>query len=149
MRARLLPATGTVGAISAEELLLDTEGPGTVVIPLSSDTVFQRAQPGMGGQAPDGETPPDMPDGTATDGAAPPDAPDGSVSASTAQETLSHEDISTGDTAAAEVGEDSIAASAILSSGGPGGAMGGSLPHRTAMTPPMSIRKTHMCPIAS
>lgn len=87
--------TGTVSAISAEELLLDTQESGTIAIPLSSDTVFQRGQPGMGGQAPDGagsdekappeapgeantdrQAPPDMPDGTAPDGETFPDVPD-------------------------------------------------------------------------
>lgn len=41
--------TGTVSAMSAKQLMLDTEESGTVTIPLSGDTVFQRAQPGMGG----------------------------------------------------------------------------------------------------
>lgn len=142
--------TGTVSAISAEELSLDTEESGTIAIPLSSDTVFQREQPGMGGQAPggamtdletppeapdgaatDGETPPNMLDGGAADGETPPDMPseetppDGSVPGSMAQETLSYEDVSVGDTATVEVGGDGIAASVTLSGGGPGGGMGG------------------------
>lgn len=76
--------TGMVSAISAEELSLDTEASGTIAIPLSDDTVFQREQPGMGGQAPggamtDGEMPPEAPDGTATDGETPSDMPDGAA----------------------------------------------------------------------
>lgn len=59
---------GTVSAVSAEELSLDTEASGTVTIPLSENTVFQRAQPDRSGQAPgggaaDGETPPEKPEG--------------------------------------------------------------------------------------
>lgn len=73
--------TGTVSAVSAEELSLDTEASGNVTIPLAEDTVFQRAQPEMGGGAPggaaDGETPPEKPDGESTDGEAPPAEPEG------------------------------------------------------------------------
>ena len=79
--------TGTVSAISADELSLDTEDAGAVTIPLSDDTVFERARGGMGGQMPggapaDGENPPDMPDGAA-DGETPPDAPDGATGGET------------------------------------------------------------------
>lgn len=73
--------TGTVSAVSAKELMLDTEASGTVTIPLAEDTVFERAQPEMGGGAPggaaDGETPPEKPDGESTDGETPPEKPDG------------------------------------------------------------------------
>lgn len=74
--------TGTVSAVSAEELALDTETSGTLTIPLSGDTVFERAQPEIGGGAPgggaaDGETPPEKPDGESTDGETPPAEPDG------------------------------------------------------------------------
>lgn len=83
--------TGTVSAMSAKQLMLDTEESGTVTIPLSGDTVFQRDQPGMGGGADDGQTPPEKPDGEAADGQAslagsgagaadgqtPPEKPDG------------------------------------------------------------------------
>ncbi len=74
--------TGTVSAVSAKELSLDTEASGTVTIPLSEDTVFERAQPEMGGQAPgggaaDGETPPEKPEGESSDGETPPAEPDG------------------------------------------------------------------------
>lgn len=69
--------TGTVSAVSAEELALDTEASGTVTIPLSEDTVFQRDQPGMGGGAPGGETPPEKPDGESTDSETPPEKPEG------------------------------------------------------------------------
>lgn len=41
------------------------------------------------------------------------------------QEALSYEDVSVGDTATVEVGEDGIATSVTLSGGGPGGGMGG------------------------
>lgn len=71
--------TGTVSAVSAKELMLDTEESGTVTIPLSADTVFQRDQPGMGGGTPGGETPPEKPDGAATDGETPPEQPDGAA----------------------------------------------------------------------
>ena len=79
--------TGTVSAISADELSLDTEDAGAVTIPLSDDTVFERARGGMGGQMPggapaDGENPPDMPDGAA-EGETPPDAPDGATGGET------------------------------------------------------------------
>lgn len=69
--------TGTVSAVSAEELSLDTEASGTVTIPLSEDTVFERAQPEMGGGAPGGETPPEKPDGESSDGETPPAEPSG------------------------------------------------------------------------
>lgn len=77
--------TGTVNAISADEISLTTEDSGTVIIPLSPDTVFQQRQPGMGGQAPggsapDGEAPPDAPDGAMSNGETPPAAPDGAAS---------------------------------------------------------------------
>lgn len=72
--------TGTVSAVSAKELSLDTEASGTVTIPLSEDTVFERAQPEMGGQAPggaaDGETPPEKPEGESSDGETAPAEPD-------------------------------------------------------------------------
>lgn len=76
--------TGTVNAISADEISLTTEDSGTVIIPLSPDTVFQQRQPGMGGQAPggsapDGEAPPDAPDGAMSNGETPPAAPDGAA----------------------------------------------------------------------
>ena len=79
--------TGTVSAISADELSLDTEDAGAVTIPLSDDTVFERARGGVGGQMPggapaDGENPPDMPDGAA-EGETPPDAPDGATGGET------------------------------------------------------------------
>ena len=142
--------TGTVSAISADELSLDTEDAGAVTIPLSDDTVFERARGGMGGQmlggAPaDGENPPDMPDGAA-EGETPPDAPDGATGGETppdapnggempadlpdgaapdsmAQEALTYEDVAVGDAVTVVVGEDGIADSVTLSSG-PGG-MGG------------------------
>lgn len=137
--------TGTVSAISADELSLDTEDAGAVTIPLSDDTVFERARGGMGGQmlggAPaDGENPPDMPDGAA-EGETPPDAPDGATGGETppdapnggempadlpdgmAQEALTYEDVAVGDAVTVVVGEDGIADSVTLS-GGPGG-MGG------------------------
>ena len=137
--------TGTVSAISADELSLDTEDAGAVTIPLSDDTVFERARGGMGGQMPggapaDGENPPDMPDGAA-EGETPPDAPDGATGGETppdapnggempadlpdgmAQEALTYEDVAVGDTVTVVVGEDGIADSVTLS-GGPGG-MGG------------------------
>lgn len=72
--------TGTVSAVSAEELSLDTEASGTVTIPLAEDTVFQRDQPGMGGGAPGGETPPEKPDGESSDGQTPPEKPEGEAS---------------------------------------------------------------------
>lgn len=72
--------TGTVSAVSAKELSLDTEASGTVDIPLSEDTIFERAQPDMGGQAPGGETPPEKPDGDSTDSGTPPEKPDGEAS---------------------------------------------------------------------
>ena len=77
--------TGTVNAISADEISLTTEDSGTVIIPLSPDTIFQQGQPGMGGQAPggsapDGEAPPDAPDGAMSNGETPPAAPDGAAS---------------------------------------------------------------------
>lgn len=77
--------TGTVNAISADEISLTTEDSGTVIIPLSPDTVFQQGQPSMGGQAPggsapDGEAPPDAPDGAMSNGETPPAAPDGAAS---------------------------------------------------------------------
>ena len=137
--------TGTVSAISADELSLDTEDAGAVTIPLSDDTVFERARGGMGGQMPggapaDGENPPDMPDGAA-EGETPPDAPDGATGGETppdapnggempadlpdgmAQEALTYEDVAVGDAVTVVVGEDGIADSVTLS-GGPGG-MGG------------------------
>lgn len=137
--------TGTVSAISADELSLDTEDAGAVTIPLSDDTVFERARGGMGGQmlggAPaDGENPPDMPDGAA-EGETPPDAPDGATGGETppdapnggempadlpdgmAQEALTYEDVAVGDAVTVVVGEDGIADSVTLSGGmgGPGG----------------------------
>ena len=142
--------TGTVSAISADELSLDTEDAGAVTIPLSDDTVFERARGGMGGQMPggapaDGENPPDMPDGAA-EGETPPDAPDGAAGGEMppdapnggempadlpdgaapdgmAQEALTYEDVAVGDAVTVVVGEDGIADSVTLS-GGPGG-MGG------------------------
>lgn len=69
--------TGTVSAVSAEELSLDTEESETVTIPLSEDTVFARAQPEMGGGAPGGETPPEKPDGETASGETPPEKPEG------------------------------------------------------------------------
>ena len=142
--------TGTVSAISADELSLDTEDAGAVTIPLSDDTVFERARGGVGGQMPggapaDGENPPDMPDGAA-EGETPPDAPDGATGGETppdapnggempadlpdgtapdgmAQEALTYEDVAVGDAVTVVVGEDGIADSVTLS-GGPGG-MGG------------------------
>ena len=77
--------TGTVNAISADEISLTTEDSGTVIIPLSPDTIFQQGQPGMGsqapgGSAPDGEAPPDAPDGAMSNGETPPAAPDGAAS---------------------------------------------------------------------
>ena len=142
--------TGTVSAISADELSLDTEDAGAVTIPLSDDTVFERARGGVGGQMPggapaDGENPPDMPDGAA-EGETPPDAPDGATGGETppdapnggempadlpdgtapdgmAQEALTYEDVAVGDAVTVVVGEDGIADSVTLSSG-PGG-MGG------------------------
>ena len=77
--------TGTVNAISADEISLTTEDSDTVIIPLSPDTIFQQGQPGMGGQAtggsaPDGEAPPDAPDGAMSNGETPPAAPDGAAS---------------------------------------------------------------------
>lgn len=77
--------TGTVNAISADEISLTTEDSGTMIIPLSPDTIFQQGQPGMGGQAtggsaPDGEAPPDAPDGAMSNGETPPAAPDGAAS---------------------------------------------------------------------
>ena len=138
--------TGTVSAISADELSLDTEDAGAVTIPLSDDTVFERARGGMGGQMPggapadDGENPPDMPDGAAG-GETPPDAPDGVTGGETppdapnggempadlpdgmAQEALTYEDVAVGDAVTVVVGEDGIADSVTLS-GGPSG-MGG------------------------
>ena len=72
--------TGTVSAVSAEELSLDTEASGTVTIPLSEDTVFERAQPEMGGGAAGGETPPEKPDGESSDGETPPEKPEGKSS---------------------------------------------------------------------
>lgn len=77
--------TGTVNAISADEISLTTEDSGTVIIPLSPDTIFQQGQPGMGGQAPggsapDGEAPPDAPDAAMSNGETPPAAPDGAAS---------------------------------------------------------------------
>ena len=137
--------TGTVSAISADELSLDTEDAGAVTIPLSDDTVFERARGGMGGQMPggapaDGENPPDMPDGAAggetppdapngtADGEIPPDAPNGGempddLPDGMAQEALTYEDVAVGDAVTVVVGEDGIADSVTLS-GGPGG-MGG------------------------
>lgn len=142
--------TGTVSAISADELSLDTEDAGAVTIPLSDDTVFERARGGMGGQMPggapaDGENPPDMPDGAA-EGETPPDAPDGAAGGEMppdapnggempadlpdgaapdgmAQEALTYEDVAVGDAVTVVVGEDGIADSVTLSSGmgGPGG----------------------------
>ena len=142
--------TGTVSAISADELSLDTEDAGAVTIPLSDDTVFERARGGMGGQMPggapaDGENPPDMPDGAA-DGETPPDAPDGATGGETppdapnggempadlpdgaapdgmAQEALTYEDVAVGDAVTVVVGEDGIADSVTLS-GGMGGPAG-------------------------
>lgn len=142
--------TGTVSAISADELSLYTEDAGAVTIPLSDDTVFERARGGMGGQMPggapaDSENPPDMPDGAA-EGETPPDAPDGAAGGETppdapnggempadlpdgaapdgmAQEALTYEDVAVGDAVTVVVGEDGIADSVTLS-GGPGG-MGG------------------------
>ena len=77
--------TGTVNAISADEISLTTEDSGTVIIPLSPDTIFQQGQPGMsgqatGGSAPDGEAPPDAPDGAMSNSETPPAAPDGAAS---------------------------------------------------------------------
>lgn len=77
--------TGTVNAISADEISLTTEDSGTVIIPLSPDTIFQQGQPGIGGQAPggsapNGEAPPDAPDGAMSNGETPPAAPDGAAS---------------------------------------------------------------------
>lgn len=72
--------TGTVSAVSGKELSLETETSGTVDIPISEDTVFERARPEMGGEAPGGETPPEKPDGAASDGQTPPEKPDGETS---------------------------------------------------------------------
>lgn len=72
--------TGTVSAVSAEELSLNTEESGNVTIPLAEDTVFERAQPEMGGGVPggaaDGETPPEKPEGESSDGETPPAEPE-------------------------------------------------------------------------
>lgn len=136
--------TGTVSAVSAEELALDTKASGNVTIPLAEDTVFERAQPEMGGGAPgggaaDGQTPPEKPDGESPDsgtppemperdstgGQTPPDAPGGATPENGQPETLTYEDITVGDTVTVEVGEDGIAATVTLPGGGQGGGMGG------------------------
>lgn len=136
--------TGTVSAISVDEILLDTEESSTVPLPLSDKTVFQSEQPSMGDQdpdraMPDGETPPEMPDG-GTDGGetppempdegmaggeTPPDIPDGEKPADMELNVQSYEDISVGDTVTVEMGEDGIAASVTLSGGEPEAGMGG------------------------
>lgn len=64
--------TGTVSAIAEKEISLETEGEETITIPLSDDTLFQREEPDMDGQAPEGDPP-----GGELDGAAPPERPEG------------------------------------------------------------------------
>ena len=153
--------TGTVTAVSAEALSLETDDAETLTIPFSDDTLFQRSQPEPGGEAPgemtggetppekpdqdaseeeappekpgetaaEGQTPPQTPEGAAgeggtppemPDGETPPSAPDGEASGSMAQESLSYEDITVGDSVTVEVGEDGTALSVTLSGGGPG-----------------------------
>ncbi len=63
--------TGTVTAVSAVSLTVETESDGEVTVPLSDSTTYTRG--GMGGPGGDGQTPPDgnAPDGGAGDGSAP------------------------------------------------------------------------------
>ena len=65
--------TGTVTAVSAVSLTVETEADGEVTVPLSDSTTFTRG--GMGGLGGDGQTPPEKPDGdNSGDGNAPGDA---------------------------------------------------------------------------
>ncbi len=63
--------TGTVTAVSAVSLTVETESDGEVTVPLSDSTTYTRG--GMGGPGGDGQTPPDgnAPDGGDGDGSAP------------------------------------------------------------------------------
>ena len=63
--------TGTVTAVSAVSLTVETEADGEVTVPLSDATTYTRG--GMGGPGGDGQTPPDgnAPDGGSGDGSAP------------------------------------------------------------------------------
>lgn len=189
--------TGTVTAVSAVSLTVETESDGEVTVPLSDSTTYTRGGPGGDGQtppdgsAPDGNggeapaqpdgnaqggdnagTPPEKPDGdTADSNGTPPEKPDGDNaqdgqpggqngeapekpdgdSGNTpdgqnaqpggdapdgqngqngpggAQETLTYESISVGDTVTVTVGDDGTAATVELAGGmGMGGPGGGS-----------------------
>ena len=80
--------TGTVTAVSAVSLTVETESDGEVTVPLSDSTTYTRG--GMGGPGGDGQTPPDgnapdggngsapaQPGGDNGDNATPPEKPDG------------------------------------------------------------------------
>ena len=189
--------TGTVTAVSAVSLTVETESDGEVTVPLSDSTTYTRGGPGGDGQTPpDGSAPdgnggeaPAQPDGNAQGGdnaGAPPEKPDGDTTDSNgtppekpegdntqsgapdgqngeapekpdgdsdnapdgqnaqpggnapdgqndqngpggAQETLTYESISVGDTVTVTVGDDGTAATVELAGGmGMGGPGGGS-----------------------
>ena len=189
--------TGTVTAVSAVSLTVETESDGEVTVPLSDSTTYTRGGPGGDGQtppdgsAPDGNgseapaqpdgnaqggdnagtppekpdgdtadsngTPPEKPDGDNTQGGAPdgqngeapekpdgdsdnapdgqnaqpggnaPDGQNGQNGPGGAQETLTYESISVGDTVTVTVGDDGTAATVELAGGmGMGGPGGGS-----------------------
>ena len=145
--------TGTVTAVSAVSLTVETVSDGAVTIPLSDSTTYTRGGMGGDGQtppdgnAPDGSapgdgsgTPPEKPDGDNADSSTQPgDAPDsqpaGDGSAPDAQggpggepEALTYESISVGDTVTVTVGDDGNAETVALAGGQGGPGSGSSQP---------------------
>ena len=123
--------TGTVTAVSAVSLTVETESDGEVTVPLSDSTTYTRG--GMGGSGGDGQTSPDgnAPDGGTGDGSAPAqpggDGQTGQGGPGGESETLTYESISVGDTVTVTVGDDGTAATVELAGGmGMGGPGGGS-----------------------